>query len=213
MNRVISDVFPTDCSPRNTSLNLRIALPYSPPGPVALVAMVARSRETMYGRRRTYPARPGRARRRVPERRVAAGARAGALVDAAWRACVVRPAARAAHVAYAVVGSPTSHRVVLRLAMLSALHVACVAMAVLAYIGFYHAWVPDAAVHKDVHLQFAHGGAPPAAHVLLDGGDADVPVWQTEPSVPLFREGVAYDVALEMRVLMPRGVQDSTLVR
>ncbi|WFC96972.1 hypothetical protein MBRA1_003638 [Malassezia brasiliensis] len=164
----------------------------------------------MYGRRRLYPARPGRAARRGHERGDDAGVRAGALVDAAWRACVVRPAVRAARVAYAVVGSPTSHRVVLRLAMLSALHVACVAMAVLAYIGFYYAWVPDAAVHKDVHLQFAHGGAAPYAHVLLDGRDADVPVWQTEPSVPLFREGVVYDVALEMRVLLPRGVQDST---
>ncbi|KAI3623030.1 TAP42 [Malassezia furfur] len=85
-------------------------------------------------------------------------------------------------------------------------------MAVLAYIGFYHAWVPDASVHKDVHLQFRHGAEapPPFAHVLLDGSDADVPVWQTEPSAPLFREGITYDVALEMRVLMPHGAQDST---
>lgn len=166
----------------------------------------------MYGRRRTYPARPGRARRRAALRRPTEVQRGAALVDAAWRTLVVRPAARVAHVAYALVGSPTSHRVVLRVAMLAALHVACVAMAVLAYIGFYHAWVPDASVHKDVHLQFRHGAEapPPFAHVLLDGSDADVPVWQTEPSAPLFREGITYDVALEMRVLMPHGAQDST---
>ena len=30
MKRVMSDVFPTDCSPRNTNLNFRSGLPKSP---------------------------------------------------------------------------------------------------------------------------------------------------------------------------------------
>ncbi|WFD41408.1 Type 2A phosphatase-associated protein 42 [Malassezia psittaci] len=170
----------------------------------------------MYGRRRLRPTRvSNKARQRALERRQLQLAQRGeTIVYAVYQAIVLRPAARLYDAIYNLVGSPTSHRIVLRLVMLTALHVACVGMAILAYAGFYHTWVPVATTQKDVYLQYgsAYEPTPPYASVLLDGGQADLPVWQTDPVQPLFHENFEYDVALEMRVLMPRNTQNSTYI-
>ncbi|WFC97329.1 Type 2A phosphatase-associated protein 42 [Malassezia yamatoensis] len=170
----------------------------------------------MYGRRRLRPTRvSSRARQRALERRQLQLAQRGeTIVYAVYQAIVLRPAARIYGAIYNLVGSPTSHRIVLRLVMLTALHVACVGMAILAYAGFYHTWVPVATTQKDVYLQYgsAYEPTPPYASVLLDGGRADLPVWQTDPIQPLFHENFEYDVALEMRVLMPHNTQNSMYI-
>ena len=64
MKRVISDVFPTDCSPRNTSLNLRIALLYSLPPLVVAISSAHRPPDSTaatvsFGPRGPHASTPG----------------------------------------------------------------------------------------------------------------------------------------------------------
>lgn len=171
----------------------------------------------MYVRRRGARSRPvARFKRRQRERRASSSwidqivMYLVLLVDI----LVLRPLTLAQDTAYALVASPTSHRILIRTALLTGLHAACVGVALIAYGGFYYAWVPDVSVKKDVWLQYENGqGTPlarPLASVLLDGGPSDLPVWQIEPTTPLFMENQEYDVSLEMRVLLTPKKQPRT---
>ena len=75
-----------------------------------------------------------------------------AYVRAIWRMLVQWPLEQSYRVAYAVFLSPTSHRIVLRVFMLCALHFACMGLALLAFGAFYYAWVPKVALSKDCLL-------------------------------------------------------------
>ncbi|WFD31116.1 hypothetical protein MSPP1_002149 [Malassezia sp. CBS 17886] len=100
-----------------------------------------------------------------------------------YRVFFVRPAAIVVHTCYAVFLSPTLHRLILRLTLLTAIQAACVGLAILAYAGFYYTWVPSASVSKEMYFDY---------------GDADWPVWQRDVPVPLFVEDQLYDVSLEL---------------
>ena len=68
----------------------------------------------------------------------------------------------------------------------------CMALALLAFGGFYYAWVPQVELSKDVWLQY--GNDAPWAQVLLDSFPSDPPVWQKEARVPMFEKDQMYDV-------------------
>ena len=73
-------------------------------------------------------------------------------VRAIWRMLVQWPLEQCYRVTYAVFLSPTSHRIVLRMFMLCALHFTCMGLALLAFGAFYYAWVPKVALSKDCLL-------------------------------------------------------------
>lgn len=246
MKRVISDVFPTDCSPRNTSLNLRIALLYSLPPlvvaissahrpstrrpPRSLMAHVglmpprqrpgaaAASCPSTVMKREVLPPKPvsrgplrKSARRRGWVRRRSAHAPSyldvaiqtvWVYVRAIWRMLVQWPLEQCYRVTYAVFLSPTSHRIVLRMFMLCALHFTCMGLALLAFGAFYYAWVPKVALSKDVWLQYGEGA--PWADVRLDATPSDALVWQKEARQPMFDVDLPYDVSLDLRIPVNR---------
>ena len=114
------------------------------------------------------------------------------------RVTIVWPLLCIYRVAYALFLSRTSHRVILRILMLCGLHMTCMAMALLAFGGFYYAWVPQVELSKDVWLQY--GNDAPWADVLLDSFPSDPPVWQKEARVPMFEKDQMYDVSLGLRI-------------
>lgn len=110
----------------------------------------------------------------------------------AFSAFVLDPLRSAGLALLALVTSPRTHRVVLRLGILTSLFWAAVALAVLAYIGFYRAWVPDVGRMEEVHLQYGTPGQVPSAVVQLDDRWGKGKEW--------FAEEQEYDVTLEMLV-------------
>ena len=68
------------------------------------------------------------------------------------RVTIVWPLLCIYRVAYALFLSRTSHRVILRILMLCGLHMTCMALALLAFGGFYYAWVPQVELSKDCLL-------------------------------------------------------------
>ncbi|WFD20521.1 hypothetical protein MCAP1_002767 [Malassezia caprae] len=120
-----------------------------------------------------------------------------AVLFAVWQALVVTPTAYVCAVFYALFLSRTSHRIVLRLFLLLLLQGACVLTAVLAFFSFYHAWVPEVALAKDVWFNYGENAAN--ASVPLRPGHEDLPVWREEPEVDLFMVDQPYDVSLELR--------------
>lgn len=129
-----------------------------------------------------------------------------AVTFAVWQALVVTPTAYVCAVFYALFLSRTSHRVILRLFLLLLIQGACIFLAIFAFFSFYHAWVPEVALAKDVwfnntQVQNAFSGIFEAsAFVPLHPGHADLPVWRQEPDVDLFLVDQPYDVSLELRV-------------
>lgn len=92
--------------------------------------------------------------------------------------------------ALALVLSPRTHRLVLRLGVLGALFWTALSLAVIAYVGFYRAWVPDIGVHRRIWLQYGHD-VPPFANVALTTPDG---------ARSIFAEDQAYDVHLDLVV-------------
>lgn len=97
----------------------------------------------------------------------------------------------------ALVTSPRTHRAVLRLSVLFSLFWAAVALAILAYIGFYRAWVPDVGRSEDLYLQYGDRGQVPFAEV-------DLSRWRglakTSSGEDWFAEEQEYDVTVDLLV-------------
>lgn len=79
-----------------------------------------------------------------------------AVLFAVWQALVVTPMTYVCAVFYALFLSRTSHRIVLRLFLLLLLQTACILLAILSFFSFYHAWVPEVALTKDVWFNHAY---------------------------------------------------------
>lgn len=92
----------------------------------------------------------------------------------------------------ALVTSPRTHRAVLRLSILASLFWAALILAILAYVGFYRAWVPHAGRIEEVHLQYGRAGQVPAGLVDLRGLRGQEEDW--------FAEEQEYDVSVELLV-------------
>lgn len=98
----------------------------------------------------------------------------------------------------ALVTSPRTHRVVLRLSILTALFWTAVVLAILAYIGFYRAWVPEVGRVEELFLQYGNQGQVPYAEV-------DLSRWRgLGKSMPTgddwFAEEQEYEAAVELLV-------------
>ncbi|PKI82354.1 hypothetical protein MVES_003737 [Malassezia vespertilionis] len=133
-----------------------------------------------------------------------------------WELLVVRPLAVVCAIFYALFISPTAHRVMLRTMLLGALHAACIAMAIAAYIGFYYTWVPVGAVSKDIYFHQTYVACPTdrsengpyTCSVLLDAGPEDLLAWQNDVVHPLFHRDHQYDVSLELTVAAENHVDE-----
>lgn len=97
-----------------------------------------------------------------------------------------------------LVTSPVTHRVVLRLSVLASLFWAALALAILASIGFYRAWVPDVGRVEEVHLQYGRDGMVPSAEIDL----TRLRPSGASPGSPddWFAEEQEYDVTLDLLV-------------
>lgn len=115
---------------------------------------------------------------------------AGVLGAALWPA---RTTARA-------VTAPSTVRIVFRLSVLGMLYMLSVVCALGAYFGFYRAWVPPAHVARDVWLDYAAPAGPGAAIALFDAPH-DLPLGDTAAAASLFREGLMYDVVVEVEAV------------
>lgn len=97
----------------------------------------------------------------------------------------------------ALITSPRTHRVVLRLSVLFALFWTSLILAIFAYIGFYRVWVPDVGRLDQVHLEYGkRGGEMPSALVHLGN-------WRGAQGVggeEWFAEEQEYDVSVELLV-------------
>ncbi len=109
-----------------------------------------------------------------------------------------------------IILSPRTHRIVIRLGVLATIFWIALAAAVVSYIGFYRAWVPDVGLRKEIWLQYGQD-RPPFAH--LDFGTAAYRHQLGEPSPSsssynpstdisgeYFAQDQAYDVTLEISV-------------
>lgn len=97
-----------------------------------------------------------------------------------------------------LVTSPRTHRVVLRLSVLASLFWAALALAILASIGFYRAWVPDVGRVEEVHLQYGHAdGRVPFAVIDLKRSRA---VGAPAADGDWFAEEQEYDVSLDLLI-------------
>lgn len=89
-----------------------------------------------------------------------------------------------------IVVSPKTHRFVLRIGVLSAIFWTAFALAIISYVGFYRAWVPDIGIRNEVWLQYGHE-QPPFANIDLRTPDGYRSV---------FAEDQQYDVSLDLIV-------------
>jgi hypothetical protein len=108
----------------------------------------------------------------------------------AFHATVIAPLAALARTIVALVVSPRTHRLVLRLGVLSAVVWAALALAVVAYVGFYRAWVPDIGHTFDVWLHYGAKGVP----------WAEFPMLPAQQGALLFARDQEYDVSLDLAV-------------
>lgn len=163
------------------------------PRPVSRVPLRKSAHRRNWVRRRS---------RRVPSYLDVATQTAFAYVRAIWRMMVWWPLEQSYRMTYAVFLSPTSHRIMLRVLMLCALHFTCMGLALLAFGAFYYAWVPKVALSQDVWLQYGEGA--PWADVRLDAIPSDALVWQKEARQPMFDVDLPYDVSLDLRIPVNR---------
>ncbi|KAL4399067.1 lipid storage protein [Malassezia pachydermatis] len=107
--------------------------------------------------------------------------------------------------------SRTSHRILIRGMILMSLYLMSIGLALIAFGGFYHAWIPNVSLTKDVWLRstgyvrtLADSSSSHVGRVFLDGSGKDWPVWRREPPVDFFAVDQAYDVTLELRIPVNR---------
>jgi hypothetical protein len=86
--------------------------------------------------------------------------------------------------------NPRVHRFVLRIGVLSAIFWSAFILAIISYVGFYRAWVPDIGIENQVWLQYGYD-RPPFATLDLTSGDGRSSV---------FAEDQKYDVSLDLVV-------------
>ncbi|KAL9940037.1 hypothetical protein V8E36_000742 [Tilletia maclaganii] len=88
----------------------------------------------------------------------------------------------------AIITSPRTHRLILRLSLLTTVFWAALALAIAAYIAFYNAWVPHLGLRVPVWLQYGDPSVAPWADVYFD------------PPGKFFADDQQYDVTLELTV-------------
>ncbi|PWN35283.1 uncharacterized protein FA14DRAFT_160500 [Meira miltonrushii] len=86
--------------------------------------------------------------------------------------------------------NPRTHRIILRLSVLSALFWTALGLAIAGYVGFYRAWVPDIGLTRTVWLQYGYD-RPPFADISLHGLNS---------AIGVFAEDQEYDVSLDLIV-------------
>ncbi|KAJ1570373.1 hypothetical protein NDA12_000449 [Ustilago hordei] len=106
--------------------------------------------------------------------------------------------------------SPKTHRIVVRLGVLATIFWIALAAAIVSYIGFYRACVPDVGLRKEIWLQYGQD-RPPYAELDFIASSSSVqlrePVASSSNSNPssdiageYFAQDQAYDVTLEISV-------------
>lgn len=109
-----------------------------------------------------------------------------------------------------IILSPRTHRIVIRLGVLATIFWFALAAAVISYVGFYRAWVPDVGLRKELWLQYGHD-RPPYAHLYFESAGTDNPLREPNPSSSsynpssditgeFFAQDQAYDVTLELSI-------------
>lgn len=109
-----------------------------------------------------------------------------------------------------IILSPKTHRIVVRLGVLATIFWFALGAAIVSYIGFYRAWVPDVGLRKEIWLQYGHD-RPPFAHLdfapSASASQLREPVVSSSSSKPstditgeFFAQDQAYDVTLELSV-------------
>lgn len=96
----------------------------------------------------------------------------------------------------ALILSPRTHRLVLRLGVLGVIFWTAAALSVAAYVGFYRAWVPDIGHRLDVWLQYGSDTAPWAVVDLTPKRQGAV---GRSPGL-LFAQDQEYDVTVDLSV-------------
>lgn len=89
-----------------------------------------------------------------------------------------------------VIVSPRTHRFVLRIGVLSAIFWTAFALAIISYVGFYRAWVPDIGIENQVWLQYGYDRPP----------YADIDLTTSEGHRSVFAEDQRYDVSIDLVV-------------
>ncbi|CDW97396.1 hypothetical protein, partial [Sporisorium scitamineum] len=114
------------------------------------------------------------------------------------------------HSRMALVASRPTHRIVVRLGVLATIFWIALAAAVISYVGFYRAWVPDVGLRKEIWLQYGHD-RPPYAHLDFASTTQGYQLREPNPSSSsyspstdisgeFFAQDQAYDVTLELSV-------------
>ncbi|CBQ71325.1 conserved hypothetical protein [Sporisorium reilianum SRZ2] len=109
-----------------------------------------------------------------------------------------------------IILSPRTHRIVVRLGVLATIFWIALAAAVVSYVGFYRAWVPDVGLRKEIWLQYGHD-RPPYAHLDFASTAHNYHLREPNPSSSsynpstditgeFFAQDQAYDITLELSV-------------
>ncbi|KAJ9475882.1 hypothetical protein PHBOTO_005969 [Pseudozyma hubeiensis] len=108
-----------------------------------------------------------------------------------------------------IILSPKTHRIVVRLGVLATIFWIALAAAIVSYVGFYRAWVPDVGLRKEIWLQYGQD-RPPYAHLDFGHGAQGYRLREPTPSSSsynaadvsgeFFATDQAYDVTLELSV-------------
>ncbi|PWN52886.1 hypothetical protein IE53DRAFT_377784 [Violaceomyces palustris] len=93
--------------------------------------------------------------------------------------------------------SPTTHRIVLRLGLLGTIFWVALAAAIISYVGFYRAWVPQIGLRKEVWLQYGLNQPPFCDLTFTDPTHQDTGL--ADPR-RFFADDQAYDVSLEIGI-------------
>lgn len=102
----------------------------------------------------------------------------------------IDPLLRLTRIIIDIVVSPRTHQFVLRIGVLSAIFWTAFALAIISYVGFYRAWVPNIGIQNEVWLQYGYD-QPPFASIDLRTPDGYRSV---------FAEDQQYDVSLDLIV-------------
>lgn len=104
---------------------------------------------------------------------------------------VIDPLLAVTRISIDVLVSPRTHRIVLRLGVLTTLFWTGLFLAIAAYVGFYRAWVPDIGLTRAVWLQYGQS-SPPYADIDLRT--------RTESGMGVFAPEQEYDISLDLVV-------------
>lgn len=109
-----------------------------------------------------------------------------------------------------IILSPRTHRIVVRLGVLATIFWIALAAAIVSYVGFYRAWVPDVGLRKEIWLQYGQNRPPYAELDFVSGSGSYYfrePTSSSASSNPssditgeYFAQDQAYDVTLELSV-------------